>query len=406
MIRSTLPVLAGIGFASMASIRLADSMLPRLAEEFGRSPADAAMVITGFALAYGVMQLIWGPLADRLGKLRVIAGASLGAALGSLGCALSGGLDALMLARLVTGGFCAAIIPLAIAWVGDNVPYAARQATLARLATGTLSGLMIGSAVGGLAADTLGWRTAFLRPAVVFTVLGLWLARMLARGAPGASAASDAAAALAPAAPGGSPRPPRPGLLRGFAAVLAVPHARWIIAAALAEGALMFGALAFVPSYLHVRHDVPLAVAGLAGAAVGLGGLLYTLRAAWMIARLGERGLAGAGGLLVAAGWLALLVLPGRWLETLACTVAGFGFYMIHNTLQTQASQMAPASRGTAVGLFAVAIFVGQSLGVAAAAALIEHIGYEPIIVAAAVGLALLGAAIARGLGRRQATGA
>ena len=45
----------------------------------------------------------------------------------------------------------------------------------------------------------------------------------------------------------------------------------------------------------------------------------------------------------------------------------GMGFYMLHNTLQTNATQMAPERRGTAVSQFAASLFIGQSVGVAIA---------------------------------------
>ena len=61
----------------MGSIRAADAMLPALAADFGRAPSDTAAVITAFALAYGLMQLVWGPLGDRIGKLRVIGWAAM-----------------------------------------------------------------------------------------------------------------------------------------------------------------------------------------------------------------------------------------------------------------------------------------------------------------------------------------
>ena len=77
----------------MASIRIADSMLPAIGREFGRPPADASGAITLFALAYGVMQLVWGPLGDRVGTLRVIGWAAIAATLGSAACALAPSLD-------------------------------------------------------------------------------------------------------------------------------------------------------------------------------------------------------------------------------------------------------------------------------------------------------------------------
>jgi MFS transporter, YNFM family, putative membrane transport protein len=75
---------------------------------------------------------------------------------------------------------------------------------------------------------------------------------------------------------------------------------------------------------------------------------------------------------------LSVLVLgfSPHWGPTIpASLLGGFGFFMFHNTMQTNATQMAPAARGTAVSLFALALFMGQSVGVLLAAALVERIG-------------------------------
>ena len=65
------------GFSSMASMRVCDPMLVSMAGEFQISLGDASRVISAFAVAYGLMQLFYGPLGDRVGKLRVIMSAAL-----------------------------------------------------------------------------------------------------------------------------------------------------------------------------------------------------------------------------------------------------------------------------------------------------------------------------------------
>ena len=54
-----------------------------------------------------------------------------------------------------------------------------------------------------------------------------------------------------------------------------------------------------------------------------------------------------------------------------ACALMGLGFYMMHNTLQTHATQMAPERRGAAVSSFAACFFLGQSAGVGVAGLLV-----------------------------------
>ena len=170
-----LPLLAVGAFASQASIRLADPMLPQLAAEFGTGAASLSGVITAFAVAYGLMQLFFGPMADRFGKLRIIAGAACAAAAGSAACALAGGPASLTALRLLTGAACAGLIPLTIAWIGDNVPYEARQTVLARFMVGTTLGNVFGQVAGGVFSDTVGWRMTFLLPALLFAVVALLL---------------------------------------------------------------------------------------------------------------------------------------------------------------------------------------------------------------------------------------
>lgn len=71
--RNSLRVMGLAGFASMASMRLCDPMLVVLGQEFQVTTGEASLVVSAFAVAYGVLQLFYGPLGDRFGKLRVIS---------------------------------------------------------------------------------------------------------------------------------------------------------------------------------------------------------------------------------------------------------------------------------------------------------------------------------------------
>ena len=71
-----------------------------------------------------------------------------------------------------------------------------------------------------------------------------------------------------------------------------------------------------------------------------------------------------------------------------------------HNTLQTQATQMASETRGTAVTLFACLLFFGQSSGVLMAAETVDLGWLSYTFTVAAVGVALLGWAVSRLVGR------
>lgn len=350
-------------------------MLPQLAREFRVSLAEAAQVVSVFAIVYGLCQLVYGPLGDRLGKFRIVTAATLFCSVGSLLAVGAQGLGALVGARVLVALGAAAIIPLSLAWIGDAVDYAQRQATLARVGLGTTLGITGGQLLGGLFTDTLGWRWAFGFMALLFGAVGLLLAQdaRRQRRAAGVRAAE--------------PLEGRTGFMQQAWQIVSGPWSRVVLLVALIEGASGFGVLAIWASHLHHELGLSLALAGTVVALFGLGGMAYMALARWLIPRLGEHGLARSGVLLLGLASLVIAFTPLWWLAVPASPLAGFGFFMFHNTMQTHATQMAPAARGTAVALFAASLFMGQSLGVLAAAALATWLGTTAVI---ALGSAVL----------------
>ncbi len=379
-------------FSSMASQRICDAMLPELAREFGVGLAQAAQVISVFAVVYGVLQLIYGPLGDRLGKFGVIAWATLGCSLGNVLAALAVSLDMLLVARGLVAMGAAAIIPLALAWVGDVADPRKVQETIAQVGLGTALGVASGQLVGGLLTDTLGWRWAFALLAALFWVVGCLLLVEWRRDK--AASALRIAAAPAPTQ--------RQGFMHQALAILAAPWPRTVLVVGVVEGAAGFGVLAIWASHLHHRIGFSLSAAGAIVALFGVGGVVYMASARHVIGRLGQARLAVVGGGLVLLASLVAAFPPYRWLSAPASLVMGLGFFAFHNVMQANAAQMAPASRGTAVSLFAASLFTGQSLGVLLAANLVERIGSGAVIATGGLVLAGLTSVFAWLLRRRS----
>ena len=382
--RQHLQLLGLAGFASMASMRICDTMLVVLGQEFHVSTGDASAVVSVFAVVYGILQLFYGPLGERFGKLRVVSLAVSACAIISAITAMSMSLPMLVIMRGFMGAAAAGIIPLSMAWVGDQVPYERRQETLAKLMSATVLGMMSGLWFGGFAADTVGWRGAFVLLSVMFGLAAVLLLRRLRRQSKTVSLAA-------------------PGLWAAFrltGQLLSTTRVRLVMSVTATEGALVFGAMAFMPTHLHQQYGLSVVAAGSVMMLYGLGGLLYSQMARRWLAWLGECGLVRTGALLVAVGLLVLAWGSGVWLGMLACLMTGLGFYMLHNTLQVQATQMAPAARGTAVTLFACSLFFGQSTGVLLVAQSVDLGWLAYAFTGVAVGVVMLGAVIYRLVGR------
>jgi predicted MFS family arabinose efflux permease len=350
--------------------------LPQITGDFHTTVGAAAMVVTSYAIAHGSIQLVIGPFGDRLGKYRAVAVmCAIGTVLVAL-CGVAGSLPQLALTRLATGAAAGWIIPISMAYVGDVTPYEERQPILGRYLTGQILGQLFGQAAGGVLGDLVGWRNVFFVLSGIFAVATAGLIYELITNP----------LTRAPSHPHETTR----GFVADYAAVLTTPFARIVILAAFIENALLWGAFAYIGAYLHLHFGISFTLIGLSVGCFGIGGLIYAALVRTFVYRLGQVRLAVAGGFAIAAGYVVLSIAPAWWLAPVATILIGLGFYMLHNTLQTNATQMTPQARGTAVALFSSAIFVGQTAGVATGALIIDRLGAVPLFLGAAAALPIL----------------
>jgi MFS transporter, YNFM family, putative membrane transport protein len=382
-------LLAAAGFASQAQVRVTDSLLPQIATDFRTTVGVAAIVLTAYALTHGSIQFVVGPVADRFGKYRTVAIASLVAAALVAVCGTVSSLPQLAIARLATGAVAGWVIPVSMAYVGDVTPADRLQPILARYASGYILGQLFGQAAGGVLGDLFGWRKVFFALAGMFALAaGGLIFELIAN--PQTRAADHHAAS-------------RRGFIADYAQVLSNPFARMIIIVGFIEGALAWGAFAYIGANLHLRFDLSFTLVGLTVACFGIGGLIYSGLVRLLVRWLGQIGLTVIGGFVITAAYVVLAFQPVWWFAPFAVTAIGLGFYMFHNTLQTKATQMTPEARGTAVAIFSSALYFGQTAGVAAGALVIDRLGASPLFLGTAVAFPALAIWFARELRPRDA---
>lgn len=372
--REAIFLLALASANSGISMRLVEPMLPRLASEFGISISAAALVITAYGIAAAISTLAYGPLGDRFGKLRVATFMLFAAGFASFACAYAPDIGSLAALRFVTAIFASSSTALGMAYIGDRVPLAERQPIIARFIAGTVIGQSLGPMVGGAMSDLLGWRGALSFVGAVFalvsTILFLRTRTQWADEPPVPTA--------------GSPYTAQLRMLRS-------PRVRYVLGSAFADTFLFFGAYSFLGPFLTLKFSLSLTLIGLILAGFGIGGVLYTLVVRPLLRVLGQRGLVTWGGAICCLCYLTATLSP-VWEIALPCTISmGFSFYMLHNTIQTKATEMAPESRGAAVSIYSGFWSFGQATGVAFMGVVVGFVGYAPAIMAYAVGFFVLG---------------
>lgn len=372
--REAIFLLALASANSGISMRVIEPMLPPLATDFDTSISGAASVITAYSLGAAIGTLAYGPLDDRFGKLRMATLSLFGAGLASLACALASDIGSLAVFRFIAAVFGSSSVTLGMAYVSDRVPIAERQPMIARFIAGTIAGQSLGPLFGGLFTDLLGWRGTLVFLGMMFvTVSGILLARTRAQ--------------WSEEAPLSSAGNPFTAHLRLFA----FPRVRYVAAAAFVDTFFFFGAYSFLGPFLTLKFDLSLTLIGLILAGFGVGGVLYTLAVGPLLRALGQRGLVTWGGAMCCACY-AVATLSPAWQVAMPCTIVlGFSFFMLHNTVQTKATEMAPRARGAAVSIYSGFWSFGQAMGVAAMGLVIGVVEYTPAIIAFGFGFFLLG---------------
>jgi DHA1 family bicyclomycin/chloramphenicol resistance-like MFS transporter len=140
--------------------------LPALTEGFGAPMAQAQLTLTALLLAFGLSQLVWGPLSDRYGRRPILLIGMSAYVLASAASTLSPSMSLLIVWRTVQGAAMGAGVMCARAIVRDL--YSPLQG--ARVMSKGLSGLGViacmSAPLGGLLSDLFNWRIALLALAV------------------------------------------------------------------------------------------------------------------------------------------------------------------------------------------------------------------------------------------------
>lgn len=374
-------ILAASCLVSAMTMRVIDPVVPDVARDLGVGVESVALLASAFTFPYAFCQPLLGSLGDALGKARIIKICLTIVLVCLLAGAFAPNLEALFVIRMIGGAAGGGIIPLAFALVGDRFPFEQRQIALSRVLAAIITGQLIGSIGSGLLASYAGWRASMLAGAVL-----------------AAAALVLTITQLKPRAQAVRPRFTLAGMRAGYRQVFANPRSRVCFTAVFIEGILLFGLFPYIAILLEQRGAGGLKEAGFVLAGFGIGGFLYTALVGSMLPRLGLMRLIRWGAYVCGLGF-AGLAFGGSWpVEALAFVVVGVGFYMIHNSLQTQATELAPDARGAAVAAHAFFFFLGQAAGPIVYGLALPNLGAVPTLLAAGAIMAVLGVGTARGL--------
>jgi DHA1 family bicyclomycin/chloramphenicol resistance-like MFS transporter len=140
--------------------------LPAITEGFGAGMGQAQLTLTALLLAFGLSQLVWGPLSDRFGRRPILLWGMGAYVLASVACALAPSMAWLLVGRALQGVAMGAAVMTARAVVRDLYAHTQGAHVMSQALTGLGIIACACAPIGGILTDTLGWRVALLALAV------------------------------------------------------------------------------------------------------------------------------------------------------------------------------------------------------------------------------------------------
>ncbi len=371
-------------FAQTLFTRAVEPVIPMIAADLAIDVNTAALLSSAFTFPYALVQPVLGVTGDFFGKTRVMNLCLLVVAVSALVCAVATSFSLLVAMRIAAGLVAGGVFPVAMALIGDLVPVDQRQVAIGRLLGVALTGNVIGASLAGVIGDLFGWRG-------VFAILGLF----------GLMVTIVAFVAFRGVVTPPPARFHRAAVIANFRGIFADPRAKVCFTSVFFEAVFIHGLFPYVALLLLAIGETRASVAGLLIAAFAVGGVFYSLVLPVLIVRVRERLLMLAGGTLAAAG-LVLIALHFPWMWQVAIYgLFGFGFYLLHGSIQVHVTDLSQTARGAAASLHSSFFYLGQAVGPVVYGYGFAHGEAEPTIFLGAAVVMTVGLACSRLLRHR-----
>jgi predicted MFS family arabinose efflux permease len=350
----------------------AASMISNIAEDLNLTISTASLSVTAYMLSFGLFTLIFGPLADRFGKVKVINIAAFGTAIFSMLGALAFNLPSLIFFRAVNGMFGAGIFPVTIAYVGELFDDKNRHMALAKVMGLGFLGTASATAIGGAVAYFGSWRYVYLIYGIGEIILAIFMLRMLQRDEPVVKKFS---------------------LVASYKEALTNSKFMRVVVILFFVGFTVLGSFTFSGILIKELTGLNIFIVGLILSIFGIGTVIGSKAVVKVRHKLKHFFLIFAG-LLGAASLLTMSSFSHPVLISIGFLGYGIAFIFIQSTIISAAQENLPKRKGTAMSMASFHIFVGAAVGTTINGKVIMIYGLRTIFTYSAI-LMLVAAIIA-----------
>jgi len=370
---------------------LLTALLPLIKEALGLTYLQSGLLLSAYTITSGLSQFPGGWLGDRLRRNVVIAVGLAGVGLAAVAVGLSPTYYPMLVILVIMGIFAGAYHPSAVSLMSGHFEESKRGRFIALHMVGGSIGFTLGPVLGGLIAEFLGWRYAYiiLSLPALSAIAFIWKRFQLSERPQPIVSHGDTSAAKQP------PAPPRRlnifQVLRPVAIIFLLTVAMQLVAGS---------AMAFIPLYLVDKHGMAAAYAAMMMGVIRGAGIGGSLLGGWLSDRWGRKNAIFVA--LVVVGPLLLLMTRIPFNAGLITVLVLFGMfmYMRQATIQPFLMDRTPSYlRATIFGIYFGLGIEGQSMIQPVAGHFMDIYGIGTVftfIALASTGLSLLALLLAK----------
>ena len=356
-------LLGFMGFWVMGDNYAAAPLIVDIAQDFSIDIGAAALPVAAYMLPFGLFTLLFGPLADKYGKARIISIAGFGTAIFSGLGAVAFDIFSLSIIRAINGGFAAGILPVTMSLVGESFEKPKEIHNAIGMVMGMFFlGAAFATIIGGGLSQFGSWRLVYLAYGIVEFPIAIAMLLMLKKN-PGTTDTLNFKEAYGETLT-------RPGLLKTVSLLSLV-------------GFAVFGSFTYTGEYIQTQTGNSLIIVGSILSLFGISAFIGGRHAGTLRQNIGNK-LLPAAGLLGAFSWTIIVVKPNVLILPIGLIGYGLAFVFLQSTLISSAQQLMPMRRGTVMAVVSFNMFIGGAIGVQANRAILGSLGFEAIFMIAA----------------------
>lgn len=345
--------------------------MPLLSKEYGVSASLAGVTISAVVFSIALASLVFGPVADAAGRKRTMVAGCTILAIATLACAFAPNFPSLVVLRAIQGIAIPAVTAVAIAYLGELRGSGDPGSFVGLYIGATVLGGLAGRVASGLIAQVSSWRVPF----VVFSAVTLLAAIGLA------TALKEEPKRV---------QPPAFGAMRDH---LLDPR----LAGGYVVGATLFfgfiGIFTYLP-YLLAAPPYDLSTGAIAWFYASYGAGVVTAPLVGRASKRLSRRLLMAGGLTIAIAGILMTALHGLFLISAGTVVLCIGMFTAQAVAPAYVNIMAKPPKGGANALYQTFYYGGAIFGSTLPGLALEHFGWNGVVAACALSLALGVAAV------------